>query len=51
MAQGARKTEHASAKKGRGAYYGRKAAAKAESNRRRRENAKAECRRPREARA
>lgn len=50
MAQGARKTEHAGAKKGRGAFYGRKAVAKAESNRRRREDAKAECRRAREER-
>jgi len=36
MADGARKTEHAGAKKGRGAYYGRKADANRVSNRRRR---------------
>ena len=39
-----RKTEHAGPKKGRGAFYGRKAEAKAQSNRRRRENAKLEVR-------
>ena len=51
MANGARKTEHAGAKKGRGGYYGRKVAAKAESNRRRREDAKVEIRRQRDERA
>ena len=51
MANGARKTEHAGAKKGRGAYYGRKVDAKAESNRRRREDAKVEIRRQRDERA
>jgi hypothetical protein len=40
MAGGAKKTEHAGAKKGRGAYWGRKADAKHESNRVRREDAK-----------
>jgi hypothetical protein len=35
-----RKTEHAGPKKGRGAFYGRKAEAKALSNRRRREQDK-----------
>ena len=44
VAFNARKTEHAGPKKGRGAFYGRKAAAKAQSNRRRRENAKLEVR-------
>ena len=44
MAFNARKTEHAGPKKGRGAFYGRKAEAKAQSNRRRRENAKLEVR-------
>jgi hypothetical protein len=37
MAYGVRKTEHSGAKKGRGAYYGRKKYAKKESNRIRRE--------------
>ena len=37
MAGNARKTEHAGSKKGRGAYWGRKADAKRESNRTRRE--------------
>jgi hypothetical protein len=37
MSQGAKKTEHAGAKKGRGAYFGRKKIAKTESNRVRRE--------------
>lgn len=41
MAYKAKKTEHASAKKGSGAYWGRKVAAKKESNRKRRENDKA----------
>ena len=36
----ARKTEDAGSKKGRGAFYGRTAAAKAQSNRRRREGDK-----------
>jgi hypothetical protein len=40
MAGNARKTEHAGSKKGRGAYWGRKADAKRESNRARREVAK-----------
>ncbi len=40
MAGNARKTEHAGSKKGRGAYWGRKADAKRESNRTRREFAK-----------
>jgi hypothetical protein len=40
MAGNAKKTEHAGPKKGRGAYWGRKAEAKRESNRLRRENAK-----------
>jgi hypothetical protein len=40
MAGRAKKTEHAGAKNGRGAYWGRKADAKCESNRVRRENAK-----------
>jgi len=40
MAGRARKTEHAGPKKGRGAYWGRKADAKRESNKVRRENAK-----------
>ena len=44
VAFNARKTEHAGPKKGRGAFYGRKAEAKAQSNRRRRENAKLEVR-------
>lgn len=40
MACGAKKTEHAGSKKGRGAYWGRRVAAKKESNRKRRENDK-----------
>lgn len=40
MAGRAHKTEHAGPKKGRGAYWGRKAEAKRESNKVRRENAK-----------
>jgi hypothetical protein len=40
MAGRAKKTEHAGPKKGSGAYWGRKADAKCESNRVRRENAK-----------
>jgi len=40
MAGRARKTEHAGPKMGRGAYWGRKADAKRESNKVRRENAK-----------
>ncbi len=40
MAFKARKTEHSGAKKGRGAFYGRKGEAKHASNRRRRENDK-----------
>jgi len=40
MAYNAKKTEHAGAKKGRGAYYGRKADAKKASNRRRRKDDK-----------
>jgi hypothetical protein len=40
MAYNARKTEHAGAKKGRGAYYGRKADAKKASAHRRRQNGK-----------
>ena len=40
MGQGAKKTEHAGAKKGCGAYWGRKVAAKKESNRLRREDGK-----------
>jgi hypothetical protein len=42
MAHGAKKTEHSGAKKGAGAYYGRKAAAKHESSRTRRKQAKAQ---------
>ena len=41
MAFKARKTEHSGAKKGHGAFWGRKADAKRESNRKRREDAKA----------
>ena len=41
MGHEAKKTEHSGAKKGRGAYWGVKADAKRESNRRRREDAKA----------
>ena len=44
MANRARKTEHAGAKKGRGAFWGRKGEAKRASNRRRRETAKLEAR-------
>lgn len=40
MGNEAKKTEHSGAKKGSGAYWGRKAAAKKESNRRRRETDK-----------
>lgn len=40
----AKKTEHNGAKKGRGAYWGRKVDAKQESNRRRREDSKANVR-------
>ena len=40
MGQGAKKTEHAGAKKGSGAYWGRKVVAKKESNRLRREDDK-----------
>jgi len=41
MAFKAKKTEHAGAKKGRGAYCGRKVDAKRDSNRKRREDGKA----------
>lgn len=41
MAHGAKKVEHAGAKKVSGAYYGRKAAAKHESSRVRRKQGKA----------
>ena len=40
MAERAKKTEHAGAKHGNGAYWGRKVEAKAESNRVRREDDK-----------
>jgi hypothetical protein len=40
VANQAKKTEHAGAKHGNGAYWGRKAEAKQESNRKRREDAK-----------
>jgi len=40
MALKARKTEHSGAKKGRGAFYGRKVEAKHASNRRRRDDDK-----------
>ena len=40
MGNGAKKTEHAGPKKGNGAYWGRKVAAKNESNRKRRETDK-----------
>jgi hypothetical protein len=43
----AKKTEHAGAKKGNGAYWGRKADAKHESNRKRREDGKAILRKER----
>lgn len=42
MGQGAKKTEHSGAKKGAGAYWGRKKVAKTESNRVRRETDKTE---------
>jgi len=42
MANEAQKTEHSGPKKGRGAYWGRKKAAKHESNRVRRETDKSE---------
>lgn len=42
MSQSAKKTEHAGAKKGNGAYWGRKQIAKSESNRVRREADKIE---------
>ena len=38
MAHNARKTEHSGSKRGRGAYWGRKAEAKKESNKRRRKD-------------
>lgn len=38
MANAATKTEHSGAKRGKGAYYGRKADAKRESNKARRAN-------------
>lgn len=44
MAHQAKKTEHSGAKKGNGAYWGRKVAAKHESSRKRRQDAKAETR-------
>ena len=44
VAFNARKTEDAGSKKERGAFYGRKTEAKAQSSRRRRENAKLEVR-------
>ena len=40
MGNEAKKTEHTGAKKGSGAYWGRKVAAKKESNKQRRENGK-----------
>jgi hypothetical protein len=40
MARGIKKTEHAGAKKGTGAFYGRKADAKHGSNHRRRQDSK-----------
>ncbi len=43
MGQGATKSEHAGAKKGKGAYWGRKKVAKLESNRLRRETEKTEA--------
>lgn len=43
MGQCAKKTEHVGAKKGKGAYWGRKQIAKAESNRVRREDDKLEA--------
>lgn len=45
MAGNAKKTEHSGPKKGRGAYWGRKADAKRESNKVRRDNAKQAVRR------
>lgn len=45
MAQNAKKTEHSGAKHGSGAYWGRKAAAKEESDRVRRENDRREVER------
>ena len=44
MANRAKKTEHAGAKKGRGAFWGRKREAKRASNRRRRQTDKFEAR-------
>lgn len=44
MAHAAVKTEHAGAKHGNGAYWGRKKAAKVESNKKRRRNDKLACR-------
>jgi len=43
MGHEAKKTEHAGSKKGNGAYWGRKVAAKKESNRLRRETDKKGC--------
>ena len=40
MAWGAKKTEHAGAKKGTGSFYGHKADAKRSSNRKRRQDSK-----------
>lgn len=40
MGHGAKKSEHSGAKKGKGAYWGRRVAAKKESNRLRRETGK-----------
>ena len=40
MGYEAKKTEHAGAKKGKGAYWGRKAAAKEQSNKKRRSDSK-----------
>jgi len=44
VAYNAKRTEHAGPKRRRGAFYGRKRDAKAHSNRRRRDNDKAESR-------
>ncbi len=44
MGHEAKKTEHSGAKKGSGAYWGRKVAAKKEANRKRRENDKGSVR-------
>lgn len=44
MGYEAKKTEHAGAKRGSGAYWGLKKDAKKESNKIRRRNAKRECR-------